>query len=77
MNSYPRLCASVGLECKACTEGTARNLHNICKGLKGKMIGQMFVQIHPDPACAKMHAHFTESYLAAAAEKPLVLSAVA
>jgi hypothetical protein len=41
------------------------------------MIGQMFVQIHPDPACAKMHAHFTESYLAAAAEKPLVLSAVA
>ncbi len=29
------------------------------------MIGQMFVQIHQDPACAKMHAHFVNAYVAA------------
>jgi hypothetical protein len=41
------------------------------------MIGQLFVQIHPDPACARMHGHFAEAYLAASAEAPLALAAVA
>ena len=41
------------------------------------MIGQLFVQIHPDPACARMHAHFAEAYLAASAEVPLALAALA
>jgi hypothetical protein len=34
------------------------------------MIGQMFVQVYPDPACSKMHGHFAEAYLAASGERP-------
>jgi hypothetical protein len=46
----------------------------VCKGLRGKMIGQLFVQIHSDPACAKMHAHFATAYLEASQDlrKPAV-----
>jgi hypothetical protein len=29
------------------------------------MVGQMFVQLYPDPACSRMHAHFAEAYRAA------------
>ena len=77
MNTYPGICQEVGLDCETCTEGTARNLAKVCRGLRGKMIGQLFVQIHPDPACARMHAHFAEAYLAASAEVPLALAALA
>jgi hypothetical protein len=34
----------------------------LCKGLQGKMLGQMFVQLYPDPACSRMHAHFAQAY---------------
>lgn len=61
-NAYPRLCVDAGLSCEACTEATATELAQVCKGLRGKMIGQMFVQIHTDPACARMHSHFVEAY---------------
>jgi hypothetical protein len=74
MNTYPRICSDSGLDCEVCTEGTARNLAKICKGLKGKMIGQLFVQIHTDPACAKMHSHFAQAYLAASIERMPVRS---
>ncbi len=77
MNTYPGICQEVGLDCETCTEGTARNLAKVCRGLRGKMIGQLFVQIHPDPACARMHGHFAEAYLAASTEAPLVMAAVA
>ena len=63
MDTYPEICHEVGLDCKTCTSAAARNLAKVCKGLKGKMIGQLFVQIYSDPACAKMHAHFTQAYL--------------
>src|SRR6185369_4573912 len=62
VSDYPRLCLEVGLTCEVCTEATATQLAQACKGLRGKMIGQMFVQIHPDPACARMHSHFAETY---------------
>ncbi|MGA3205017.1 MAG: hypothetical protein ABSF12_21180 [Bryobacteraceae bacterium] len=75
MNTYPRICNEVGLDCETCTEGTARHLAKVCRGLRGKMIGQMFVQIYTDPACSKMHGHFTAAYLAA--ERPLAMAAVA
>jgi hypothetical protein len=75
MNTYPRICNEVGLDCETCTEGTARHLAKVCHGLRGKMIGQMFVQIYTDPACSKMHAHFAAAYLAA--ERPLAMAAVA
>ncbi len=61
-NDYPRQCVDVGLTCETCAGETARQLAAVCKGLKGKMIGQMFVQIYPRSACARMHSHFAESY---------------
>jgi len=66
-NNYPRLCSEVGLTCETCTGETAAQLARSCRGLRGKAIGQIFVLIHPDPACARMHAHFAESYRAASA----------
>lgn len=39
------------------------------------MIGQLFVQIYTDPACARMHRHFAEAYVEA--ERPLAMAAVA
>jgi hypothetical protein len=77
MNTYPRICHEVGLDCESCAEGTARNLAKVCKGLRGKMIGQLFVQIYTDPACSRMHGHFAAAYIAASGERPLVMAAVA
>jgi hypothetical protein len=71
MTTYPGICHQVGLDCETCTETTARNLAKICKGLKGKMIGQLFVQIYSDPACSKMHEHFASAYLAAELRMPM------
>lgn len=66
---YPNLCIQVGLTCEACVGETARQLAQACQGLRGKMIGQMFVQIHPHSACAPMHARFQDAYLAASAKR--------
>lgn len=87
MNTYPGICHDVGLDCESCTGETAKNLAKVVKGLRGKMIGQMFVQIYTDPACSKMHAHFASSYLAAerpmemkipiGVERPMAMGAVA
>lgn len=74
MNTYPRICHEVGLDCETCTEGTARHLAKVCKGLKGKLIGQLFVQIYTDPACSKMHGHFAAAYLAASIERKMPMS---
>ena len=79
-NNYPRLCLEVGLNCEACTRETASQLAQCCQGLRGKMIGQLFVQIHPHPACVRMHAHFAECYRIASAEarrEPLLAAACA
>ena len=77
-NNYPRICLEVGLTCETCTAGTARHLAAVCKGLRGKMIGQLFVQIHPHPACAAMHKHFAARYREAlSAEIPDVMAIAA
>jgi hypothetical protein len=73
---YPRICVEVGLTCEACTEETASQLAKVCKGLRGKLIGQLFVQIYPQSACARMHAHFAAAYRDASPE-PLVSVAAA
>ena len=70
-HNYPKLCFEVGLTCKSCTAGTARELAAVCKGLSGAAIRQLFVQIHPHSACARMHSHFTASYRSAELPKPL------
>ncbi len=67
-DQYPRLCHEVGLSCEGCTAETGRQLARSCKGLRGKMIGQLFVQIHPHSACARMHAHFARAYRDASRE---------
>ena len=61
-NNYPRICSEVGLTCESCTSATARDLAAVCKGLRGKAIGQLFVQIYSDSACAPMHSYFAVQY---------------
>jgi hypothetical protein len=61
-STYPAVCEEVGLTCEDCTEHTAQQVARVCKGLRGKMVGQMFVQLYPHPACSRMHAHFAQAY---------------
>jgi hypothetical protein len=61
-DSYPSVCIEVGLTCETCTSNTAREVARVCKGLRGKMLAQMFVQLYPDPACSGMHGHFAQAY---------------
>ncbi len=71
-NNYPQICFDAGLTCEECTSRTARDLATCCKGLRGKMIGQLFVQLYPHPACAPMHGHFAECYREASSEETVV-----
>ena len=59
---YPNVCLEVGLTCEACTSNTAREMARVCKGLRGKMVGQMFVQLYPHPACSRMVSNFAQAY---------------
>ena len=67
-NNYPQICSEVGLTCESCTSSSARELAAICKGLRGKAVGQLFVQIYPHSACAPMHSHFAACYKEVMAE---------
>ncbi len=58
----PQKCSQIGLTCGACTHETARHLASVCKGLRGKAVGQLFVQLYPSAGCAPMHAQFAGSY---------------
>jgi hypothetical protein len=60
--TYPNVCIEVGLTCHACTSNTAQEVARVCKGLRGKMVGQMFVQLYPNPACSPMHSNFAQAY---------------
>jgi hypothetical protein len=61
----PALCTQEGIDCNSCTTSTARELARACRDLPGKLITQLFVQIHTHPACARMHANFTRAYIEA------------
>ena len=61
-DNIPQICSEVGLTCESCTAETARNLAAVCKGLPGKMVAQLFVQIYPNSACAPMHRSFAAHY---------------
>jgi hypothetical protein len=76
-NNYPQFCSNVGLDCETCTGETARQLAQSCRGLQGKMISQLFVQIHQHSACSRMHTHFAASYRAASQTPIDVMAAVA
>ena len=60
--SYPAVCREVGLTCEACISHTAGEIARCSKGLQGKMLGQMFLQLYPNPACSRMHAQFAQAY---------------
>jgi hypothetical protein len=66
-DNIPQICSEVGLTCEICTGETARNLAAVCKGLPGKMVAQLFVQIYPNSACAPMHRRFAAHYQQASA----------
>lgn len=65
---YPGICQEVGLSCKSCTEDAATSLAAVCKGLRAKAVTQLFHQIYPQAACARMSSHFARSYRAASRE---------
>jgi|GEM_PF-1545645 len=60
--NYPNACIEVGLRCEECTSNTAREVARLCKGLRGKTLGQMFVQLYPRPACSQMYSQFAQAY---------------
>jgi hypothetical protein len=66
----PQSCFDVGLNCRDCSAENARQVARACKGLRGKAISQLFVQIYSDPACAPMHAHFAAAYREASGDAP-------
>jgi hypothetical protein len=64
-NRSQQVCAEVGLNCESCASVTAHELAKSCRGLRGKMVAQLFVQLYPAPECARMHARFSAEYKAA------------
>jgi hypothetical protein len=46
----------------------------VCKGLPGKMVAQLFVQIYPNSACAPMHRVFAAHYHEASAMLAVTLA---
>lgn len=61
----PTSCRETGLNCEACTSQTAAELARACRGLRGKAVAQLFVQLYPEPGCSRMHAQFAAAYRAA------------
>jgi hypothetical protein len=76
MNTYPGMCRDVGLDCQTCIEGTARNLAKVCKGLRRTAVGQLFVLIHSDPACAATHSKFVKAYFEALIQRMPVIPVI-
>ncbi len=66
--SLAQVCSEVGLSCESCTRETARSLAAVCKGLRGKAVSQLFVQLYPNSACSAMHSNFTACYQEASVE---------
>jgi hypothetical protein len=58
----PDLCVQEGIDCLSCTASTAKELALACPGLPGKLVAQLFVQIHTYSACARMHRNFAQAY---------------
>jgi hypothetical protein len=85
-DNLPQICTEVGLTCQSCTAETARQVAAVCKGLRGKALGQMFVQLYPNAACAPAHKMFAAHYESASelpkrrdfmSVRPAVMAAVA
>ncbi len=62
-------CNAAGLSCEACTSQTATELAQTCRGLGGRMVAQLFVQLYPEPGCSRMHANFVAVYKSASKDR--------
>ena len=65
-----QVCVELGLVCEECTSRTAQQLAQTCKGLPGRLVSQMFVQLYPEPACSRMVGRFAAAYRDASEEIP-------
>jgi hypothetical protein len=63
--NFQQLCFNEGLTCQACTTTSAQQVARACVGLRAKMVAQLFVQMYPEPACARMLPAFVAAYKAA------------
>jgi hypothetical protein len=52
----------------------ASDLAKVCKGLRRTAVGQLFVLIHSDPACAATHSKFVKAYFEALIQRMPVIS---
>lgn len=68
-DSRPESCSESGLSCRACIEGQASTLSQICTGMRGNSLRGIFFQIYPDPGCAPMLGFFERLYVAQEAER--------
>ena len=73
--SIPGTCRATGLSCETCTSNTARNVAQLCQGLRGKDLGQLFVQLYPNAACAPMHGYFAAAYRDADSDEAVAVGA--
>ena len=55
-------CVELGLVCEDCVSRTAQQLAQSCKGLPGRLLSQMFVQLYPEPECSRMSVRFAAAY---------------
>jgi len=75
-NDPAALCVELGLNCESCTAASARELAQACPELPGKLVKQLFIQIHAYSACTRMYGNFSRAY-AAALEPPVRAMAAA
>lgn len=62
---HPDYCVELGLECRSCTECSARQLANLCATLGGTRLESTFFRMYPAPGCAGMLTSFVQSYFEA------------
>jgi len=75
---HPDTCSTLGLECGSCMRNAAASVAQICGGLDGRAIQQIFVQLYPSSGCRPMAATFEAEYLALATPlKPVRVIAAA
>ncbi len=58
-----------GLGCEECVAASGRALAQVCYGLRGTTLGQLFTQMYPGSACARMHLTFKAAYREASQER--------
>jgi len=58
----PETCSTLGLECGSCMRKAAASVAQICGGLDGHAIQQIFLQLYPSTGCRPMASTFESVY---------------